>query len=104
VRPDGTMEVLPAHEYGPLVLEYEYLEDFVPDRTWSRCARCCGRICTRTRRARLRRSLLLNETQKREALDLMNTSSAGDAREDCGGDCEACGRVGGAVAGGRLGR
>jgi dienelactone hydrolase len=29
-RPNGTMELLPAHEYGPLVLEYEYLEDFVP--------------------------------------------------------------------------
>ncbi len=29
-RPNGTMEELPAHEYGPLVLEYEYVEDFVP--------------------------------------------------------------------------
>jgi dienelactone hydrolase len=29
-RPNGTIELLPAHEYGPLVLEYEYLEDFVP--------------------------------------------------------------------------
>jgi len=29
-RPNGTLELLPAHEYGPLVLEYEYLEDFVP--------------------------------------------------------------------------
>ena len=28
-RPNGTVELLPAHEYGPLVLEYEYLEDFV---------------------------------------------------------------------------
>jgi pimeloyl-ACP methyl ester carboxylesterase len=32
VRPDGSVEVLPAHEYGPLVLEYEYLEDFIPAR------------------------------------------------------------------------
>jgi len=32
VRPDGSIEVLPAHEYGPLVLEYEYLEQFVPAR------------------------------------------------------------------------
>ena len=31
-RPNGTTELLPAHEYGPLVLEYEYLEDFVPAR------------------------------------------------------------------------
>ena len=29
-RPDGTTQVLAAHEYGPLVLEYEHLEDFVP--------------------------------------------------------------------------
>lgn len=29
-RPDGTTFVLPAHEYGPLVLEYAHLEDFVP--------------------------------------------------------------------------
>ncbi len=28
-RPNGTTEVLPAHEYGPLVIEYEHLEDFV---------------------------------------------------------------------------
>ena len=31
-RPNGTTELLPAHEYGPLVLEYEYVEDFVPQR------------------------------------------------------------------------
>ncbi len=29
-RPDGTVEVLPPHEYGALVLEYENLQDFVP--------------------------------------------------------------------------
>ena len=29
-RPNGTTEELPAHEYGPLVIEYEYVEDFVP--------------------------------------------------------------------------
>jgi pimeloyl-ACP methyl ester carboxylesterase len=29
-RPDGTTERLAPHEYGPLVLEYEHLEDFVP--------------------------------------------------------------------------
>ena len=31
-RPDGTMERLTPHEYGALVLEYEHLEDFVPQR------------------------------------------------------------------------
>src|SRR6202012_5220938 len=29
-RPDGTTERLVPHDYGPLVLEYEHLEDFVP--------------------------------------------------------------------------
>jgi dienelactone hydrolase len=29
-RPDGTTEILAAHEYGPLVLEYEHVEEFVP--------------------------------------------------------------------------
>lgn len=29
-RPDGSVEKLTPHEYGALVLEYEYLEDFVP--------------------------------------------------------------------------
>lgn len=29
-RPDGTSELLPPHEYGALVLEYEHIEDFVP--------------------------------------------------------------------------
>jgi dienelactone hydrolase len=29
-RPDGTVEYLAPHEYGPLVLEYEHLEDFAP--------------------------------------------------------------------------
>jgi pimeloyl-ACP methyl ester carboxylesterase len=29
-RPDGTMEKLPPHDYGALVLEYEHLGEFVP--------------------------------------------------------------------------
>jgi pimeloyl-ACP methyl ester carboxylesterase len=29
-RPDGTTEILAAHEYGPLVLEYEHVDEFVP--------------------------------------------------------------------------
>ena len=30
IRPTGPKEILPAHEYGPLVIEYEYVQDFVP--------------------------------------------------------------------------
>ena len=29
-RPDGTIEHLTPHEYGPLVIEYQHLEDFMP--------------------------------------------------------------------------
>jgi dienelactone hydrolase len=29
-RPDGTVEYLAPHEYGPLVLEYQHLQDFAP--------------------------------------------------------------------------
>jgi dienelactone hydrolase len=29
-RPDGSLQRLTPHEYGPLVLEYQHLEDFVP--------------------------------------------------------------------------
>jgi len=29
LRPNGSIQLLPAHEYGPLVLEYQYVEDFV---------------------------------------------------------------------------
>lgn len=28
IRPDGSVQILAAHEYGPLVMEYEHLEDF----------------------------------------------------------------------------
>lgn len=28
IRPDGSVQVLAAHEYGPLVMEYEHMEDF----------------------------------------------------------------------------
>ncbi|WP_263378959.1 alpha/beta hydrolase family protein [Granulicella paludicola] len=30
-RPNGTIEYLPPHEYGALVLEYQHLDDFVPN-------------------------------------------------------------------------
>jgi dienelactone hydrolase len=46
VRPDGSVERLPPHEYGALVLEYEDLEDVL----------FCGRICMKSLRPKLRRS------------------------------------------------
>ena len=32
-RPDGTIEHLTPHEYGPLVIEYQHLDDFMPDNS-----------------------------------------------------------------------
>jgi pimeloyl-ACP methyl ester carboxylesterase len=73
-RPDGTVEVLPAHEYGALVLEYEHLEDFVPaaDLGPVRAALRAHLYEDRPGEAAAKRGL--NDTQRREAQDLMNTS------------------------------
>ena len=42
-------------------------------------------------KAEAKASLGLNEVQKRETLELMDATLAGDAREDCGDDGEARG-------------
>ncbi len=48
IRPNGTEELLPPHEYGPLVLEYENLGDFVPAPTSPRSAPSSAPTFTRT--------------------------------------------------------
>ena len=49
LRPDGTTELLPAHEYGALVLEYEHLEDFIPASDIAAIfVLYCASICSRT--------------------------------------------------------
>jgi pimeloyl-ACP methyl ester carboxylesterase len=75
VRPDGTTEVLPAHEYGPLVLEYEYLEDFIPAQDLGPVRGVLRAHLYEDRRAEAEASLALNEVQKREALALMDATS-----------------------------
>lgn len=75
VRPDGTTEVLPAHEYGPLVLEYEYLEDFLPKQDLGPVRAVLRAHLYEDRKAEAQASLALNETQKREALELMDATS-----------------------------
>jgi pimeloyl-ACP methyl ester carboxylesterase len=74
-RPDGTMEILPAHEYGPLVLEYEYLEDFVPKRDLGAVRAVLRAHLYEDKQAEAEASLGLNEVQKREALELMDATS-----------------------------
>jgi pimeloyl-ACP methyl ester carboxylesterase len=76
LRPDGTMELLPAHEYGPLVLEYEYLEDFIPARDVAPVRAVLRAHLYEDKDAEAQASLVLNELQKREALELMDATSA----------------------------
>jgi pimeloyl-ACP methyl ester carboxylesterase len=75
VRPDGTMEVLPAHEYGPLVLEYEYLADFVPARDLGPVRAVLRAHLYEDKKSEATASLGLNDEQKREALELMDATS-----------------------------
>lgn len=76
VRPDGTIEVLPAHEYGPLVLEYEYLEDFIPKRDIEPVRAVLRAHLYEDRTAEADASLGLNDIQKREAVELMDATSS----------------------------
>jgi acetyl esterase/lipase len=74
VRPDGTVEVLAAHEYGPLVLEYEHLEDFVPAQDLEPVRAVLRAHLYEDPKAEAEASLGLNEVQKRETLELMDAT------------------------------
>jgi pimeloyl-ACP methyl ester carboxylesterase len=74
-RPDGSVEVLPAHEYGPLVLEYEYLEQFVPPQDLGPVRAVLRAHLYEDKKAEAEASLGLNEAQKRETLELMDATS-----------------------------
>ena len=73
LRPDGTVEVLAAHEYGPLVLEYEHLEDFVPAEDVGPVRAVLRAHLYEDKRAEAEASLGLNERQKLETLELIDT-------------------------------
>ena len=75
VRPDGTIEVLPAHEYGPLVMEYEYLEDFIPAHDVGAVRAVLRAHLYEDTSAETEASTGLNEVQKRESLELMDATS-----------------------------
>jgi acetyl esterase/lipase len=76
VRPDGTVELLAAHEYGPLVLEYEHLEDFVPVEDLGPVRAVLRAHLYEDKKAEAAASLGLNEKQKLETLELMDTTLA----------------------------
>jgi acetyl esterase/lipase len=74
-RPNGTVELLPAHEYGPLVLEYEYVEDFVPRQDIAPIRAVLRAHLYEDKAAEEAASLKLDERQKQEALELMDATS-----------------------------
>jgi len=71
-RPDGTVELLAAHEYGPLVLEYEHLEDFIPADDLGPVRAVMREHLYEDKKAEAEASLGLNERQKLETLELMD--------------------------------
>ena len=75
-RPDGSIEMLAPHEYGPLVIEYEHLEDFVPAVDVAAVRAVLRAHLYEDKAAEAAASLKLNEQQKREALALMDATSA----------------------------
>ncbi len=74
-RPNGTEELLPPHEYGPLVLEYEHLEDFVPRGDLAPLRRVLRAHLYEDVPAEKAATARLNPNQLREARVLMDTSS-----------------------------
>jgi dienelactone hydrolase len=73
-RPDGSIEVLPAHEYGPLVLEYEHLEDFVPTDDLLPIRAVLRAHLYEDKAAEAQASLALTPRQKLETLELVDAT------------------------------
>lgn len=73
--PNGKHELLPAHEYGPLVLEYQYVEDFVPAQDVPIIRAVLRAHLYEDKPAEAAASLRLDPRQKLEALELMDATS-----------------------------
>jgi acetyl esterase/lipase len=76
LRPNGTTETLTAHEYGPLVLEYQYVEDFVPKQDVAAIRAVLRAHLYEDKAAEQAASAKLTEPQKLEALELMDATSS----------------------------
>jgi dienelactone hydrolase len=76
VRPDGTTERLAPHEYGPLVLEYEHLEDFLPAEDEDAIRPVLRDHLYEDGAAEKLAAATLNSPLKAEAAELMDSSSA----------------------------
>ena len=75
VRPDGSNELLPPHEYGALVLEYENLEDFAPKQDLAALRAVLRAHLYEDVDAEKAATAALNPTQLAEAKQLMDTTS-----------------------------
>lgn len=76
VRPDGTIEQLKPHEYGPLVLEYEHLEDFVPPTDEEAIRPVLRQHLYEDRAAEELAEAKLDARQRAEAVALMDSNNA----------------------------
>ena len=81
LRPDGTTELLPAHEYGALVLEYEHLEDFVPTADIAAIRPVLRQHLYEDKSAETAAEAALNDTQRREARELIDVTSPATLRK-----------------------
>ena len=75
-RPDGTIERLKPHDYGPLVLEYEHLEDFVPAEDEAAIRAVLREHLYENGSAEEAAKAKLNPQEKVEMAELMNPNSA----------------------------
>ena len=74
-RPDGTTQLLPAHEYGPLVLEYEHVDEFVPATDVALVREVLRAHLYEDKPAEDAAAALLSPRQRNEALRLMDAGS-----------------------------
>jgi len=75
-RPDGTIERLKPHDYGPLVLEYEHLEDFVPAEDEAAIRAVLREHLYENGSAEELAKAKLNPQEKAEVAELMDSNSA----------------------------
>ena len=75
-RPDGTVEEIPPHEYGALVMEYEHLEDFVPSSDENAVRAVLREHLYEDKDAEALADAKLNARQKAEAARVMDSSSS----------------------------
>jgi dienelactone hydrolase len=74
-RPNGSVEELKPHEYGPLVLEYEYVEDFVPAKDVAAIRTVLRAHLYEDKAAERTTMAALTPAQQAEAKELMDTRS-----------------------------